>query len=72
MNSTERYEHEVGPVPSAMISVVDAETGELHAVSRAEAAAGMVRYGRTLGPGTPACGVWERRALALLAGQEDS
>jgi hypothetical protein len=39
-------------------------------VTAQEAAAGMVRYARTLGPGTAACGEVERRALALLRGEE--
>lgn len=41
-------------------------------VSREEAAAGMLRYARTLGPGSPACGEAERRALALLRGEGDA
>lgn len=49
------------------VQVWDVDTERLRDVSKAEAAAGMVRYARTLGPGTPACGVWERRALELLA-----
>ena len=42
------------------------EAGHGKFVSRQEAAAGMVRYARTLGPGAAACGVWEERASDLL------
>jgi hypothetical protein len=49
------------------VQVWDVDADELREVPRAEAAAGMVRYARSLGPGTPACGVFERRALELLA-----
>jgi hypothetical protein len=51
--------------------VYDADTGEPVTVTRAEAARGLIRYARSLGPGTPACGVWEQRALALLR-EEDT
>ena len=40
-------------------------------VTTAEAAAGMMRYARTLGPGSAACGEWERRALELLRSEEE-
>ena len=36
-------------------------------VTRSEAAAGMVRYARSLGAGTPACGEWERRAMDIAS-----
>ena len=45
---------------------VDNGTDEVLQVTVAEAAAGMVRYARTLGPGTPACGEVERQAMQLL------
>jgi hypothetical protein len=48
--------------------VFDTETEEPRVVTFAEASAGMLRYARTLGPGSPACGEFERRALALLRG----
>lgn len=38
-------------------------------VSAEEAARGMIRYARSLGPGTAACGEVERQALALLRGE---
>ncbi len=50
------------------VLVWDVDVEEMRELSRAEAAAGMVRYGRSLGPGTPACGVAEQHALGLLAG----
>jgi hypothetical protein len=51
---------------SDKIMVWDVRDGEAREVSREEAAAGMVRFARSLGPGTPACGAWEQRALELL------
>ena len=51
-----------------LVLVWDTESGELIAVPRAEAAAGMVRYARSLGPGSPACGEVERQALQLARG----
>lgn len=47
-----------------VVLVWDVEAGEVRVVSAAEARAGMVRYARSLGPGSPACGEHERRALA--------
>ena len=44
-------------------------TDETREVTRAEAAAGLARYARALGPGTPACGEAERQALAMLRGE---
>lgn len=44
----------------------DDDRGGYIEVTVQEAAAGMMRYARTLGPGTPACGVVEQRALELL------
>jgi hypothetical protein len=38
-------------------------------VPRAEAVAGMIRYARSLGPGSPACGEAERQALELARGE---
>ena len=52
-----------------MVTVWDVDTDESREVTVQEAAAGMVRYARSLGPGTPACGEVERRALALLRGE---
>jgi hypothetical protein len=46
--------------------VYDVENDCARVVSREEAAAGLVRYARTLGAGTAACGEFERQALALL------
>ncbi len=54
---------------TVMVWDVDAE--EMREVPRAEAAAGIVRYARSLGPGTPACGVFERRALELLTDETE-
>lgn len=56
-------------VPDGLVAVWDVEAGETAWVTRAEAAAGMVRYARSLGPGSPACGEAERRALAMLRGE---
>lgn len=59
------------PVPAeprradGLVPVYDLDAGETIYVPLAEARAGMVRYARSLGPGTPACGVWEERALKL-------
>jgi len=56
---------------SATVEVYDVDTGEVREVTRAEAAAGLVRYARReLGAGTPACGEAERQALALLRGED--
>ena len=49
-----------------MVQVWNVDTDEIIEVTRQEAAAGMVRYARTLGPGSAACGEVERQALALL------
>ena len=49
--------------------VWDVATDTVIEVTAAEAAAGMVRYARReLEAGTPACGEYERQALALLRG----
>lgn len=50
---------------SATVLVWDMDADEVREVPAIEARAGMLRYGRSLGPGTPACGVWERRAIEL-------
>jgi hypothetical protein len=47
---------------SAM-QVYDVVTGKLVTVTVAEAQAGLIRYARSLGPGTPACAEWERKAI---------
>ena len=49
-----------------MVQVWDAGTDTATEVTVQEAAAGMIRYARSLGPGTAACGEVERQALALL------
>ena len=50
---------------AATVTVWCAETDSAIEVTRAEAVAGLQRYARSLGPGTPACGEWERRAIEL-------
>jgi hypothetical protein len=47
-----------------MIPVYDPATGSAIYVTEAEARAGMIRYARSLGAGTPACGEVERQAIA--------
>jgi hypothetical protein len=49
-----------------VITVWDVENERMTEVPIAEAATGMIRYARSLGPGTPACGVYEQRAVELL------
>lgn len=44
------------------------ETDQILEVTPAEAAAGMLRYARSLGPGSAACGEVERQALEMLKG----
>ena len=51
-----------------MVMVYDVATSEAREVTVEEAAAGLMRYARSLGPGTPACGEYERQALAMLRG----
>jgi hypothetical protein len=53
---------------SQLIHVWDTGSDQVIEVTRGEAVAGMLRYARTLGPGTPACGELERQALSLLTG----
>ena len=48
------------------VQVWDVGTDAVTEVTVTEAAAGMIRYARSLGPGTPACGEVERQALELL------
>lgn len=50
------------------VPVYDVDNDCVIFVPPAEAAAGMIRYARSLGPGTAACGEIERQALALLKG----
>lgn len=50
--------------------VYDVASDRMTEVTTAEAAAGMMRYARTLGPGSAACGEWERRAVELLRSEE--
>lgn len=52
------------------VLVYDEANDQVIEVTRQEAAAGLMRFARSLGPGTPACGEWERRALAMLRGDE--
>ncbi len=47
------------------MQVYDVEVGTIIDVAPAEAAAGLVRYARSLGPGAAACGELERQALNL-------
>ena len=54
-----------------LILVEDVETSQVGLVTRKEAAAGMIRYARSLGPGTPACAEWERRAIEILSGKDE-
>ena len=56
--------------PADTVAVYDVETGRGMDVPRAEAAAGHLRYARSLGAGSPAAGVGEQRALAVLRGEE--
>lgn len=51
------------------VEVYSVERDEIITVSRQEAAAGIMRYARSLGAGTPACGVYEERALKILRGE---
>jgi hypothetical protein len=48
-----------------VITVYDLTTGTIASVPAAEARAGVLRYARSLGPGTPACGEWEWKALEI-------
>jgi hypothetical protein len=56
-------------VDDNMIWVYDCKAGEAREVTRAEAAADIMRFARELGPGTPACGEWEKYALRVLQGE---
>jgi len=52
--------------PTIEVYVVERERIETMPVR--QAAAGIIAYARqSLGAGTPACGVWEKRAIELLA-----
>ena len=53
-----------------MVLVYDEQADEIREVTRKEAAAGLMRFARSLGPGTPACGEWERKALAMARGED--
>ena len=57
--------------PAEAVDVYDVQQDEIVSVPRAEAAAGIARYGRSLGEGTPACGEYERRALEVARGDDD-
>ena len=55
-----------GPAPKpGSLQVYDVEHDVVLEVTPAEAVAGLFRYARSLGPGTPAAGVAEQRAIAL-------
>jgi hypothetical protein len=54
-----------------MQQVWDVDRGEIREVSDSEVVAGMIRYARLLGAGTPACGVYERHALELTASAQN-
>lgn len=60
--------HACASADGRMVIVWNAETDESLVVTREQAAAGIAAYARSLGPGTPACGVWERKALEMLRG----
>lgn len=47
------------------VSVYDVDADRIRDIPRSEAAAGIARYARTLGPGTPACGEYERTAMEV-------
>ena len=53
------------------VLVYDMQNGQITEVTTAEAAAGMMRYARTLGPGSAVCGEWERRSVELLRSEEE-
>jgi hypothetical protein len=57
--------------PSGHVQVWDVKAGRMRTVSKAEAAAGMARYGRSLGAGSPAAAVWERRAVRMVQGANE-
>lgn len=48
---------------TAATLVYDVAADAVIAVPVAEARAGLLRFARSLGPGSPACGVWEQRAI---------
>jgi hypothetical protein len=52
------------------VLVYDEANDQVIEVTRAEAAAGLMRLARSLGPGTPVCGEWERKALAMARGED--
>lgn len=47
------------------VIVYDVHSGRAIEVPAAEAMAGLIRFARSLGPGTPACAVLEQRAIEL-------
>jgi hypothetical protein len=51
--------------------VYDLDNDQMTEVTTAEAAAGMMRYARTLGAGSAGCGEVERRAVELLRSEEE-
>lgn len=48
------------------VMVYDVDSDAMRELPIAEAAAGMARYARSLGPGSAACGEVERQALEML------
>ncbi|HEX8108482.1 MAG TPA: hypothetical protein VF516_12200, partial [Kofleriaceae bacterium] len=64
-----RAAHERTIAEAGKVQVYDVETGKTREVSRAEAAAGVQRHARSLGAGTPAAAVGERKAAAVATGQ---
>lgn len=51
-----------------MIEVYVVERERIESMPVRQAAAGIIAYARReLGAGTPACGVWEQRAIEMLA-----
>lgn len=53
------------------MQVYDVASDRMTEVTTAEAAAGMMRYAQSLGPGSAACGEWERRAVEVLRCEEE-
>lgn len=48
---------------SPEVQVYNIDAGRIIEVSADEARAGMVRYARSLGAGSAACGAWEQRSM---------
>jgi hypothetical protein len=54
------------------MTVWDAENDRTVEVSVAEARAGLGRYARSLGAGTPACGEWETTSIAPIVTPQET